>query len=390
MRAIDRARIATITTNVLRGLAHRLKWCRVVQSANALRVAVALLVSIHGLAHANPDEANALLATAYDCKARGDEKGALQAFDEAREAGAPPQRISLELAYLYLGRGDVHEARLELEGAVAGPDQALASQARKQLAMLPQPWWADLYVESFGWKRARGANDQTDMVPTVRVRGLRRLLEDTDLNAYVFAQATRDTASRGFGAAVPAIYADNHAMTGGGMMLRLAKRSIGLFAQVGPAFALVDDHRDFVQLDARAGAFTSLASAACYEQGGIIEAGTWCAELYSEVIYTSRFSNDIQGIARARTSATYLETGPLSWQGFFEVRAALDRNGDYYDNFVDAGAGPRWRLRKPIPIDLQLGAHAGSYLGRQNVDPLPMEHDYIDVRLLVTTYVEVQ
>lgn len=347
-------------------------------------------MSFDGHARANPDEANELLATAYQCKARGDDKGALQAFDEAREAGASPQRVSLELAYLYLDRGDVHAARLELEGAVSGPDQALAAQARRQLGMLPKWWWADLYVESFGWTRARGANDHTDMVPTVRVRGLRRLGENLDLHAYLFAQATRDTASRGYGAAVPAIYADNRALTGGGFLLRLAKRSVGVFAQIGPAIALVDDHRDTVELDARAGAFTSLASAACYEQGGIIEAGTWCAELYSEVVYTSRFANDIQGIARARTSATYVETGPVSWQVFFEVRTALDRNGDYYDNFIDAGVGPRWRLRRPVPIDVQLGGHAGSYLGRENVDPLPMEHDYIDIRLLVTTYVEVE
>jgi len=339
-------------------------------------------------ASADPNEANELLATAYERKARGDQEGALEAFDEARKAGAPAQRISLELAYVYLSRGDTASARLELQAATSGPDIALATQARRQLAELPTPWWADFYAESFGWHRVRGANESTDVVPTIRMRGLRRLSEKTDAHAYLFAQATRDTSSRGFGAGVPAIYADNRAMAGGGFLLRLAKRTVGLFGQAGPAVSLLDDGHDRIQLDVRGGAFLSLASAACYEQGGIIENGTWCAELYGEAIYTSRFNNDIQGFIRQRTSFSYLETGPVSWQVFLELRAAVDKNGDYYDNFVDSGLGPRWRLHRPLPLDLLLGGHVGSYLGRQNVDPLPTQHDYLDLRLFVTTYVE--
>jgi hypothetical protein len=371
-------------------LAHWLKLRRVVLARSGLAFAVLLVAVLGGIARGDQREANSLLATAYDRKARGDEEGALEAFDEARKAGAPAQRISLELAYMYLGRGDNTSARLELQAAAKGPDQALAAQARKQLAMLPRPWWADVYVESFGWHRARGANDHTDMVPTARMRILHRFSERLDFHGYAFAQATRDTASRGLDAAVPAIYADNSAMVGAGVLLRLAKRSIGLFAQVGPAFPIIDDGRDPVLFDARGGGFVSLASSACFEQYGTIENETWCIELYSEAVYTNRFDNDVQGFARQRTSVTYANTGPVSWQLFMELRAALDRNGDYFDNFVDAGLGPRWRLRRPLPIDLQVGMHAGSYLGRENVDPLPMQHDYVDVRALVTTYVEME
>lgn len=173
-------------------------------------------------------------------------------------------------------------------------------------------------------------------------------------------------------------------------MMRLADRHIGLFAQVGSALALVDDGHDFLQLDVRGGAFVSLASAACVVQGGIVENDTWCAELYGEAVYTSRFNNDVQAFARQRTGFSYLETGPVSWSMFFELRGAVDRNGDYYDNFIDAGLGPRWRLRRPLPIDLLVGGHVGSYLGRENVDPAPMRKDYVDLRVLVTTYVEIR
>jgi len=345
-----------------------------------------LLAILSAPAIAEPDD---LLAIAYEKKARGDEAGAVEAFLAARDAGIAPQRIALELAYVHLAHNETSAARTELETAAKGPDQALAAQAQKQLDQLPGRWWADVYAESYSWRRVGGDARTTDLVPTLRVRGLRRLSETTDIHAYLFGQATRDVASHGIGAGVPQIYADNHALAGAGAMIRLADRHIGLFAQAGPALALVDDGKDVVQLDVRGGAFLSLASAACYVQGGIVENDTWCAELYSEAVYTSRFDNDIQAFARQRTGFSYLETGPVSWSMYFELRAAADKNGDYYDNFVDFGIGPRWRLRRPVPIDLLIGGHVGSYLGRENIDPIPERKDYVDLRVLVTTYLEI-
>jgi hypothetical protein len=357
------------------------------------RVAVGVFIATLGVghsAHADDREGTYLLATAYDRKARGDESGAVEAFQAAREAGTQPQRIALELAYMYLARGDVKAARAELTVAAAGPDVTLAKQAQTQLDQFPGRWWADVYAESFGWSRIDGPNHSTDLVPTVRLRGLRRLHQTIDANAYVFAQATRDIASRGAGnGALPLIYADNSAMTGGGLLVRVLGGHLGLFAQIGPAMRLVDDGvRDAVQLDVRGGAVLSWASAACHQQGGIVEAGTWCAELYSEGVYTSRFNHDVQGFARSRVGFTYIETGPVSWQMYWELRAALDLNGDYYDNLIESGMGPRWRLNRPIRIDLLVGAHAGSYLWRENRDPAPANRQYVDARLLAATYVE--
>lgn len=349
---------------------------------------VASLVAIATDANADPAADN-LLATAYDKKARGDDRGAIEAFIAARDAGAAPQRISLELAYVHLANGDVVAARGELEAAATGPDLKLAAQARRQLDELPSKWWADFYAESFAWQRTRGEVENGDVVPTVRMRGLRRFSDRVDFNAYAYGQATRDFASRGFGAGVPAIYADNRALLGGGLLLRLVNRRLGLFAQAGPALSLINDGKDFIELDARGGAFVALASAACNVQGPIVEAGTWCAELYSEAVYTSRFDHDTQGFLRARTSFTYAETGPVSWQMFMELRGAADVNGDYYDNFIDSGMGPRWRLRRPLPLDLLISGHIGSYLGRENIDPAPKQVDYVDVRMLLTTYVEI-
>lgn len=378
--------------SVFAGLARELNTSVHVTSSSH-RIVLALLLATlgtHQAARADDGEGQRLLAAAYDRKARGDEPGALEAFHAARDAGAQPQRVAIELAYMYLSRGDTRSARRELLAAVAGPDATLAKQAQAQLDQFPSRWWADVYAEVFGWSRVDGVNGTDDLVPTVRLRGFRRLHETFDANAYVFAQATRDVASRGAGnGAIPLIYADNSAMAGAGFLVRVAGRYVGFFGQVGPAMKLVDDGvSDRTQLDVRGGVVVSWASAACYVQGGILEAGSWCAEVYSEGVYTSRFDHDVQGFARSRVGFTLAETGPVSWQMYAELRAALDINGDYYDNLIESGMGPRWRLNAPIRIDLLVGGHAGSYLGRENRDPVPDDRQYVDLRVLAATYVE--
>jgi len=329
------------------------------------------------------ERATAWMSAGYQRKASGDLGGALQAFEAARRAGADPQRVSLELAYAHLALGETAAARAEFAAASRGTDAEMARRADAELDGLPSPWWADLYAESFGWLRRKGATDNSDLVPTVRLRGFRRLT--AGLSVYAYAQATRDTASRGLGSGAPSIYADDTALAGGGLLLRVWNDRLGLFAQAGPALPLIDDDRDPVALDARAGSYLALETAPCSTPH---HASPRCEELYAEAVYTSRFDHDVQGFARARQSLRYLETGPVAWLAFWELRGGVDRNGDYYDNFVDAGAGPRWRLRGALPLDLLAGGHVGRYLGRENVDPAPDPLEYVDLRVLATTYVE--
>jgi hypothetical protein len=325
-------------------------------------------------------DAAAWLSAAYQRKASGDLGGAVEAFRAARAAGADPQRVALELAYTQLALGETASARDELVTASRGPDAGLAEQARGQLALLPGAWWGDVYAEAFGWHRARGAGGATDLVPMLRVRGMRRLAPSPELDAYVFAQATRDTASRTIGAA-PQIYADDRALLGGGVLARFWRHRLGVFAQLGPAVPLIGGAQ--LALDVRAGGYLAAATQACAQRGRAT-----CGELYAEAVYTSRFDHDVQALVRGRLARTYLDTGAVSWQLFVEARAAADRNGDYYNNLADVGAGPRWQLHARIPVELLLGGHIGSYLGRANRDPAPSSLGYADVRILATTYVE--
>jgi hypothetical protein len=204
------------------------------------------------------------------------------------------------------------------------------------------------------------------------------------------AQATRDAASTWVGGGGgPLLYADNVAIVGGGVLLRLWGRHLGLFLQAGTALDLIRGGQGAV-LDVRGGAFLGLETSRCWPapEAGAVLGLIPCADLYAELDYVSRFAHDVVAYGRGRAGATWLLTGPVAWQLVGEGRAAFDRNGDYYNNFAEAGLGPRWRLLRPFRLDLFASVNAGSYLGRAGRDPLPERLSYFDFRFQAATYVE--
>jgi hypothetical protein len=331
-----------------------------------------------------------LLEEGYRLKANGDLNGAVASFEKARILGADAQRMALEIGYLESGRGSLGDAREQFAVAAEGPDASLAAQARRELAVLPSRVTADVYADSYGWHRAAGGNASTNLVPTVRVRGFLRPSFAVDLHLYIYGQATRDVASRGMdGAGVASVYADDHALTGGGLLLRLAERQVGLFVQAGPAFNLLHDGRAGIALDVRGGIFFGLETSGCRPQGtGSAFRLSFCSDLYGEGIYVSRFRDNVIGFARGHLGVGYLVTGPVAWQMLLEGRGSADRRADYYNNFADAGLIQRWRLLGRVPFDLSVGVNAGRYLGRAGLDPAPAELRYVDLRILAATQVD--
>jgi hypothetical protein len=115
---------------------------------------------------------------------------------------------------------------------------------------------------------------------------------------------------------------------------------------------------------------------------------TLCHDLYASVTYINRFQHDVIGFARGRSSLSFGVTGPVEWQLTGELRVAKDSNGEFYNNFVDAGLGPRLRLLAPFRFDLMFAPHLGSYFGEHHLDPAPDPLHYVDLRLQAATYVE--
>lgn len=244
----------------------------------------------------------------------------------------------------------------------------------------------DLYADAFGWSRVDGANRDRDLVPTLRLRALWQPWERVNLELYGVAQVTRELGTAGF--SLGYVHADNRALLGAGVLATVWDRRAGVFVQAGPALNLVDDRRSDVSLDVRGGAFLGLESARCAPAGrrGLVLVP--CAELYSEVVFLSRFDRDVVAFGRGRAGATWLVTGPVAWQLLGEVRGAADRADHFYDNYADAGVLHRWRTLRPLRVDLLLGASVGRYRGVEAEDPAPDPLRYADLRLLAVTYLE--
>jgi tetratricopeptide (TPR) repeat protein len=373
----------------------------------------------------------------YRLLAAGDLPGAERAFEQALALGHEPQRAAVELGWIAKARGDVAAARARFEAALHGEDAGLAAIARAELELLDadahrkrataialhprvaapdlaaapdsgasaalasrglaappsasrDAWTLDLYAEAVGWDRLAGPASTSELVPTIRLRALRRLPLDRDLSVYGFAQATRELGTIGVQGGRPLLHADDAAIVGAGLLLRLAGGRAGLFAQAGSAVATGPGHAGEVSLDARAGAFLAAQTARCWAApvDGLRFRLDPCAEVYGEAVYASRFAHDVFALARGRAGATLLAAGPATLGVLAEARAAADRNGDWYDNLAEVGAGVRARLLVPFRLDVTATAVAGRYLGRAGRDPLPADLRYADLRLLVTTFHE--
>ncbi len=324
----------------------------------------------------------------------GDVDGAREDYERARLAGADPQVVALYRGFMEKRIKRYKEARVQLRIAADGEDPEMADQAAAELSYLPRVAWGDLYLEGFGQARilpTRGFN----FVPTLRVRGYLHPIAVVPIDAYIFVQITRDSASISeTPTGLPLIYADNTLMLGGGLLARLWKNRIGIYAQLAAAYSLIrsEPERERWELDFRIGAYLGLQLPGCTPDPQLGKPGArWekelCAELYSELTYVSRFDHNLFFMARGRVGLHYLVTGPVAWAPMGEVRLFKDLDNDYYNNLIDFGVLHRWRLLTPFGLDLSVGLHAGTYFGLENVDPAPDPLAYLDFRFLLATYI---
>jgi hypothetical protein len=333
------------------------------------------------------------LDAAYRLRAAHRLDEARSALERARAEAAPRQRVELELGYVDAERGDPLGSATHFRAAGDGPEADVAAQARRELAYAPRTLWADIYADALASRISSAEGAAGTVVPTVRARTYVRPWLGLDLHLYAYAQGTRDTASGRGTNGVPEIYADNYALFGAGARLRVWGGRIGFYAQVGPAVglapSLTDANHPAVAVDGRAGFDLYTETERCAPEGrvGAAFGATPCAEIYAEGGYFSRFGQNAIGFARPRGALTVLVTGPVAWQGVIEGRAAADAKHEYYNNFVEAGVGPRLRLLRPFRFDVLATANAGTFLGLHHTDPLPRSLGYTGFRVEASTYV---
>ena len=337
------------------------------------------------------------LANARILRRLGDLEGSREAYEVAREMGADPQIVDLELGYLELAAGRIKQARKHFRDAKQGEDPEYAQTAHTELQVMPRLFWGDLYADLYGYSRL--APQRFDnLIGFLRIRGFVRPIPWLDLEPYVFLQISRDVSSRGITdpSQTPLILNDNALLVGGGILFRFWRQQAGVYAQIAFALKLIRDGRTPATWDLRIGAYVGPSTPTCNpdpQPGGARLELLACAEFYGDVTYVSRFDHNVFFFARGRFGATWLVTGPIAWQPLVEGRFIKDIRNDYWNNVADVGMQHRWRLLQPIGIDLILGVHAGRHLGLAHVDadgivrnPVPDPPGYLDLRLLLATY----
>lgn len=331
-----------------------------------------------------------------------DLKDSVKFYELARSIGAESQQIDLELGWLHKYLGEFDDARVYFKAARDdGYDEEKSRVARSELRTLTRLFWGDVYAEGYGWHRFAPTPTTTNFVPLLRVRGYIHPVPTLDLDPYVYFRISRDFASRasdpltGF----PVILADNTMSFGVGVQFRFWERRVAIWAQLGPVFHLVPRiDRPRAELEARAGIALGLEAPSCHPAAlrkGAKLIFEPCADVYGSAVWIGRSGtqflpsrHNVYFFVRGRVGFHYLVTGPVGWGPFVEARLLADVNGDYYNNLADFGVGHRWRLLEPFGLDLLLGIHAGSYLGRQNRDPAPTPLTYAELRLLLVTYIK--
>jgi len=337
------------------------------------------------------------LANARVQRRLGDLDGAREAYEVARDMGGDEQVIDLELGYLELADGNLTAARKHFRDAKKGDDPRHATAARDQLQVMPRLFWGDLYADLYGYSRLTPQRFD-NLIGFLRIRGFVRPIPWLDLEPYIFLQFSRDVSSRGIAdpSQTALILNDNALLVGGGILFRFWRQQAGVYAQIALAVKLIRDGRTPVTWDLRIGAYVGPSTPTCNPEpqpGGARLELLACAEFYGDVTYVSRFQHNVFFFARGRFGATWLVTGPVAWQPLVEGRFIKDIRNDYWNNVADVGLLHRWRLLRPIGVDLTLGLHPGRHLGLAHVDPdgvienpVPDPPGYLDLRLLLATY----
>ena len=255
------------------------------------------------------------LQNARFLRSLGDLDGSVEAYGVAREMGADPQLVDLELAYLELSRQNIKLARRYFKAARKGEDDRYANQARAELKVMPRLFSADIYSEVFGYSRV-APRPLNNLIGFLRVRGFVRPLP-LDLQPYIFLQISRDVGSVGVNQVLPQIVLnDNSLLLGGGLLFRFWEQKAGVYVQIAAAFKLIaDGDAQRVDWDLRVGAYVGPSLPTCNpepQHGGARMELLACAEFYGDVTYVSRFQHNDFFFARGRFGATWIVTGPVA------------------------------------------------------------------------------
>jgi Tfp pilus assembly protein PilF len=306
----------------------------------------------------------------YMSMAEGDLAGAAQSFEGAHQLSPQDCPAALELGYIYARlRNDV-KAEKAFESAEWCPDKKTrdaAAAALKNLRSVDPSLYLDIYAAPLFTSRFQ------DKILYFEAMAGWKPVSDWPVSLYVAGRFLKD--SRSQSGEIPQIYSDNAASIGPGVKLQPRKMNLNLIAEIDPTLNLTrsEEHPDRGETNKR----VVLADYAYWERRRLF------ADAGASVGFYSRYRDNVIAYAQFRAGAAVWESDEERLSLYAPVYASKDGNRDFFNNFVEIGAGAE--LATITALDLKLRAEylRGFYMGIEGRDRNPYSRAYNDVRVML-------
>jgi tetratricopeptide (TPR) repeat protein len=299
-------------------------------------------------------------------------KDAVKYLNIAHESDPVDFWVMLKLGWTYNILKEDKEAIRWFNLARQSPDGKISNEAdqayknlRPGLAMFRTTAWVYPFFSS-RWKDAFGYGQvKTEMK-----------LGDLPFRAYVSARFIGDAKQSTGPTFAPQYLSETSVIFGLGVSSRTWRGATGWF-EAGEAVKYLGDRKDvgFMTPDYRGGI--------SYAKGfGHLLNGShgWFAESNDDMVFVSRFHNDLLFYSQNRTGYTFapLETAGFQSQFFWNSNITGDQKRQYWANFVEMGPGVRFRSQLlPKSMLFSVNFLRGVYLVNEGN---PRRPNYFDLR----------
>lgn len=317
-----------------------------------------------------PSDVTIWTEAAYYAMAEHKKLLAIEYWKRAYQLERKP-KYALSIAYLYDELGEKPQAFYYFNQASITQDLRLRYKAElgmtqiggQQTKFLPKPWFAEVYAAPFYFSRF-----DLGVLPIISRAGV-TLEEHHHTEFYVSYRRTQDNRSgtqqnARIQNSISQIFEDNVAITSLGVRTN-PWQSVPLqtFIEVGRAEDLIFRNRPKWRSDVRGGGiyFNEWGAKPDY-YFDLQFPFQWVATLYSDVIYYSRYDNNIIGTAWFRPGLRIAAYQSASVDTYLANYLILDKNHEFYNNTYVIGPGISFQPTNRLNLKFRFESLQGYYI----------------------------
>ncbi len=326
-----------------------------------------------------PDNVMALKEAGYGAIAQNDNRSALIYFLQVYFLTKDPE-IAMQIGYLYDGLDQKRKAYHYFQIATSSIDQTLKQKAElamsnigsEHMKILPDPWFASIYAAPFYFSRF-----DLLVYPATARFGI-TLNKAHHFELYLSYRYTKDNRSGALLGELPQIYEDDVEIYALGTSVQpFTQFPMIAFFEYGRAYDLIYRNRDRWRDDARGGLvlFKDWGARPTYS-GNMNFTAKPVGEVYSDLIYFSRYDNNVIGNLRLRQGLRVLEYRAANMDIYMTGHLILDKNHEFFNNIFEWGPGIVLRPSNRYNIALRFEMLQGYYIKVNSPDPNPYPPQY--------------